>query len=84
MIEIYSVPGCGHCNDLKEFLAKKEINFITHDCSVDAEAATYIVDKTQQSNVPITVFYRDTSKEHVVIGFNEDVFESILQDYVTE
>lgn len=78
MLTVYSMPGCSHCDDLKDYLNANAIDYISVDCSEDQEKAKAIVEKTQQYEVPITVYKEGTDEEKYLIGFQEDSFKGFL------
>jgi glutaredoxin len=55
MLTIYSVPKCGYCNELKEFLTKDNITF--RDVNVllpeNKEEYRLIYEKTKSDEVPV-------------------------------
>ncbi|HPN67778.1 MAG TPA: glutaredoxin domain-containing protein [bacterium] len=72
-ITIYTSPTCGHCTQLKEWLAEKEVKYQEINVIVDAEQRKYIVEKTGQMGVPVVVISdEDGSNEQIVLGFDQE------------
>jgi len=72
-VEVYSTPTCMYCNLLKDFLKEKNVEFTEINVADDEEKRTYIVEKSGQMGVPVTLI-----DEEVVIGFNKDKISELL------
>jgi len=72
-VEVYSTPTCMYCNLLKDFLKEKDVEFTEINVAEDEEKRTYIVEKSGQMGVPVTLI-----DEEVVIGFNKDKISELL------
>jgi glutaredoxin-like YruB-family protein len=72
-VEVYSTPTCMYCNLLKDFLKEKNVEFTEINVADDEEKRTYIVEKSGQMGVPVTLI-----GEEVVIGFNKDKISELL------
>jgi len=65
-VEVYSTPTCMYCNLLKDFLKEKEVEFTEINVAEDEEKRNYIVEKSGQMGVPVTII-----GEEVIVGFNQ-------------
>ena len=65
-VEVYSTPTCMYCNLLKDFLKEKEVVFTEINVAEDEEKRNYIVEKSGQMGVPVTII-----GEEVIVGFNQ-------------
>lgn len=81
MLTIYSMPGCGYCDELKDYLKENNIPYTEIDCAKDQNKAHAIIEKTKQLSVPITVIHEGTDDEKFLIGFQKDAFAQFLTDY---
>jgi glutaredoxin len=70
---IYSSPTCGHCTHLKEWLTEKQVGYEEIDVITDEKARNFIITKTGQMGVPVTIITdEDGSNEQVILGFDPD------------
>lgn len=76
-ISVYSTEWCHYCKTLKQYLSEKQINYVAIDVGQDEKAAEYMVQKTNQQGVPVTIIEKD-GQEHIVIGFNKPEIDKIL------
>jgi glutaredoxin len=55
MIQIYSIPECPYCNELKELLTKEDIKFVDINVNLPENQKTYekISEVTKSEMVPI-------------------------------
>jgi glutaredoxin 3 len=65
MIEIYTRDGCPHCNEIKQFLKNKDINYNEFKIGVDVERNDVVAKFPDQKTLPIIVLSGD------VIGSSE-------------
>lgn len=78
-VKIYSTPTCGYCNQLKSWLNEKGIEFEEFNVQVDDEARDFIVRKSGQMGVPVTIISdKDGKNEELVLGFDTNKIESLL------
>lgn len=73
-VEVYSTPTCMYCNLLKDFLKENDVEFTEINVAEDAEKRTYIVEKSGQMGVPVTLI-----GEEVIVGFNKDKISELLK-----
>jgi len=76
-ITIYSTPYCGYCKMVKQYLDEHKIGYTDIDVMVDEKAAQYMVEKTKQQGVPVTIIEKD-GQENIIIGFNKAELAKIL------
>jgi glutaredoxin len=70
---IYSSPTCGHCTHLKEWLTAKQVEFEEIDVIADEKARNFIINKTGQMGVPVTIITdEDGNNEQIILGFDPD------------
>ena len=43
-VSIYSTPDCDRCKQVKQFLSRYEVPFVTHDLTTDVEARRFMDD----------------------------------------
>ncbi len=65
-VEVYSTPTCMYCNLLKDFLKENGVEYTEINVAEDEEKRNYIVEKSGQMGVPVTII-----GEEVIIGFNQ-------------
>ena len=68
---IYSTPNCHYCHLLKSWLTEQGVPFENKDVAVDLEARKYIVEKSQQMGVPVSILEFDDGREELIIGFDQ-------------
>lgn len=72
-VSVYSTPTCPYCNQAKEYLKQKGIEFIEYNVASDLEARNLMVQKSGQLGVPVVDVDGD-----IVIGFNRARLEELL------
>lgn len=72
-VSVYSTPTCPYCNQVKEYLKQKGIEFIEYNVASDLEARNVMVQKSGQLGVPVIDVGGD-----IVIGFNRARLEELL------
>lgn len=77
-ITIYSSPACPYCDQVKNYLTEKDINFQEINLSEQPEKAEELVKKTGQMGVPVTMIKKDQDEEEIIIGFDIDKINSAL------
>ena len=75
---IYSTPVCPYCNMLKAYLSEHKIEFENKNVAADQAAAQEMVDKSGQMGVPVSIITTDDNKEEVVIGFDKERLNQLL------
>lgn len=76
-ITIYSTPTCPWCHKVKDFLAEHDVSFTDVNVAEDREQAKYMIDKTGQMGVPVTIIV-DDGNEHIVLGYDEKQLREII------
>jgi glutaredoxin-like YruB-family protein len=64
-VTVYSTTWCGFCKMVKAYLESKKVAFTEVNIEDDPEAGAYIVEKTNQMGVPVTLI-----GETFIIGFD--------------
>lgn len=72
-VEVYSTPTCMYCNLLKDFLKENSVEFTEINVAEDEEKRNYIVEKSGQMGVPVTII-----GDEVIVGFNQAKISEIL------
>lgn len=72
-VSVYSTPTCPYCNQAKEYLKQKGVDFVEYNVASDLEARNLMVQKSGQLGVPVI----DINGE-IVIGFNRTRLEELL------
>lgn len=72
-VTIYSTPNCIHCQHAKKFFSEHDVEFTDYDVSSNAEKRQEMVDKSQQTGVPVIIV-----EDEIVVGFNEAKLKSLL------
>jgi glutaredoxin len=74
-VKVYSLPACGACNHLKDFLKEEGVEYEELNVA-DQTIAKEMVEKSGQMSLPVTIVEVD-GKEEVLLGYNEDVKNKI-------
>lgn len=77
-ITIYSTPTCPYCVMVKRYLDDLKVAYEEVDVSHDEKQAQTMQQKSGQLGVPVAIFGLDDGKEEVVIGFDKDQIDKIL------
>jgi len=72
-VEVYSTPTCMYCNLLKDFLKENKVEFTEINVAEDEEKRNYVVEKSGQMGVPVTII-----GDEVIVGFNKEKISEIL------
>jgi glutaredoxin-like YruB-family protein len=72
-IAVYTTPTCPYCRQVKEFLARRGVEFIEYDVSTNRTAADEMIRKTGQMAVPVIII-----DNQVVVGFDRARLEQLL------
>ena len=70
---VYSTPTCPHCNSLKDYLRRNQIQFRDIDVSKDQKMAQELVRKSGQQGVPQTEI-----NGKIIVGFNRSRIDEML------
>lgn len=74
-VRIYSTPSCHYCQQAKEFLTEKGIEFDTIDVSTDKEAFSEMRKISGGArSVPVIAV-----GDRVIVGFEQDKVEEALK-----
>lgn len=78
-IKVYSSPTCGYCNQLKDWLKEKGVEFEEFNVFENEEARDFIVKKSGQMGVPVSLIADENGEnEEVVLGFDPDKIGQLL------
>ena len=72
-VVVYSTPTCPHCNSLKDYLKRNQIQFRDIDVSKDQKMAQELVRKSGQQGVPQTEI-----NGKIIVGFNRPKINELL------
>ena len=72
-VKVYSTPTCPYCNQAKDFLKEKNIEFEEIDVSQDTAAAQAMIEKTGQMGVPVVEIDGEA-----IVGFNKAKIMELL------
>lgn len=64
--KIFSTPTCHYCRLAKEWMQENNVEFEEVDVKADLEARKFMVEKSNQMGVPVTI----TAEGQVLVGFN--------------
>jgi len=73
-IAVYTIQDCPYCEELKDFLRKRGIEFEDTDVEENEDAAEEIIEKTGQEGFPVV----DIDGE-IIIGFDEEKISAALE-----
>ncbi len=77
-VTLFSTAWCPYCKQEEEWLKENGVEFKTVMIDEDANAASYIVQKTNQNSIPITeVLYEDGDAKYI-IGFDRSKLNAAL------
>lgn len=74
IVRLFSTPTCPYCKTLKRFLEEKDIPFDVVDISEDLGAQNEVIEKTQQSTVPVIRI-----DEEYIVGFDRKKIVELLK-----
>ena len=78
-IKVYSSPTCSYCNQLKDWLKEKGVEFEEFNVFEDEEARDSIVKKSGQMGVPVSLIADENGEnEEIVLGFDQDKIGGLL------
>lgn len=75
MLTVYSLPTCGWCDKLKDYLKSKGAEYMVIDVSESKQNLIKLREVSGQSAVPVTV----SEDGEVVIGFDQKQIDKLLQ-----
>jgi len=52
-ITVYSTPTCPHCDKVKKFLEKHDVEYTEYNVQQNQEKAKEMIEKTGQRSVPV-------------------------------
>lgn len=70
---VYSTPTCPYCDQAKQYLKQKEIEFQDYNVAANKEKAKEMMEKSDQRGVPVL----DVNGE-IIIGFNKPEIDKAL------
>lgn len=74
-VKIYTTPTCPYCMKAKDYLTKKGIKYTEYNVAQDREALREMIKISGGRSVPVI-----TAGEEVMIGFDADKLEKILEE----
>jgi len=78
-IKIYTSPTCTFCHQLKAWLQEKNVAFTEFDVFADEDARDFIVRKSGQMGVPVSlVTDEESGNEEIVVGFDTPKLTELL------
>lgn len=72
-VKVFSTPTCPWCKKTKEFLKKKNIDFVDVDVSKDKDGQQEMMDKSGQMGVPVI----DVNGK-IIVGFDVEAINKAL------
>ena len=70
---IYTTPTCPYCQQIKEYLKEKNIEYEEIDVAADSAKAQEMIDKSGQMGVPVVLI-----DDQVIIGFDKEKIDKTL------
>lgn len=70
---VYSTPQCPYCTMAKAYLTQKKVKFVDYDVSKDQEKAREMVQKSQQTGVPVLQI-----NGRIIVGFDRQLIDDSL------
>lgn len=77
-ITLYTTPTCAYCVMLKRYFDEKQIKYEAIDVAADTNQAQIMQKKSGQLGVPVVVITDDNNKEAVIVGFDKNKIDTIL------
>lgn len=72
-ITVYSTPTCPYCQQVKDYLRQKGVEFKDYNVATDLEARNLMVQKSGQLGVPVI-----DVNGNIVVGFNRNRLDELL------
>ncbi len=76
-VKVFSTPTCPYCDQLKDYLKEKKVEFEEVDLSKKPDEAEKLVKKTGQMGVPATII-TDGDDEEAIVGFDVEKINKAL------
>lgn len=73
IVSIYSTPTCPYCQQVKDYLKQKNIEFTDYNVAIDIDARRKMVEKSGQLGVPVIQV-----DDQIVVGFNRRKLDQLL------
>ena len=78
-IVVYSTANCEYCWELREYLHQKQVAFVEIDLDSSEDGAREVQRLTGDQVVPVVVITKPKSGNEVVIGFNRQKLDRVLE-----
>ena len=72
-IKVYTLPTCGYCQQLKEYLTEKKLEFEEIDVLGNEQAGKEMVEKTGQTSCPVLEY-----NGQLVVGYQRAVLDEMF------
>jgi glutaredoxin-like YruB-family protein len=72
-IKIYTLPTCGYCLQLKEYLKSKNLEFEEIDVLANEQMAKEMVEKSGQTSCPVLEY-----NGQLVVGYRKQVLDKFF------
>ncbi len=72
-IAIYTTPTCEYCNQLKQYLQERGVDYTEHNVAKDLQRADEMARKSGQFGVPVVDI-----DGRIVVGFNKAEIDRAL------
>jgi glutaredoxin len=76
---VYSTAHCQYCWELREYLHAKGVAFVEMDLDSSVDATREVQRITGDQVVPVIVVSRPKVGDEVVIGFNRQKLDAVLE-----
>ena len=73
MIKVYSTPTCPWCVKAKDYLKKKDVDFVEFNVKEDEEAKKEMIAKSNQMGVPVLDI-----NGTIIVGFDKPAIDKAL------
>ncbi|MCY4089126.1 MAG: glutaredoxin family protein [Candidatus Saccharibacteria bacterium] len=74
-IQIFTTPNCSFCRVVKNYFQSLNIDFEEVDLSQNQQGFEWLIEKTGQAGVPVTVF----NNSQFVIGWQKQLLDDQLR-----
>lgn len=78
-VVVYSTADCQYCWELREYLHAKGVAFVEIDLDSSIDATREVQRLTGDQVVPVVVVNRPKAGQDVVIGFNRQKLDMVLE-----
>lgn len=72
-IKIYTLPTCGFCQQLKEYLTEKKLVYEEIDVLANEEGGKEMVEISGQTSCPVLEY-----KGQIIIGYQKVILDSLF------